>query len=87
MLIAMYYVYVLLSETLKEHYVGYSTDLRSRVATHNKGGVVATKNGRPWKPVYYEAYLTEALARKRGLSLKRNRGRSLQLLYKRIMES
>ena len=81
-----YYVYVIWSEKLHQHYVGYSTDLRSRLASHNRGQVESTRLGRPWKLVYYEAYKTDELARKRELSLKRNRGRGLQLLYKRITE-
>ena len=80
----MYYVYVRWSKKLEEHYVGYSTNLRSRLASHNRGSVAATRNGQPWKLVYYEAYLSDELARIREHSLKRNRGRGLQLLYKRI---
>ena len=80
----MYYVYVLWSEKLQEHYVGYSADLRSRLARHNQGVVKATRAGCPWGILYYEAYSTDKLAKKREQSLKRNRGRGLQLLYKRI---
>lgn len=80
----MHCVYVLWSESKKRHYVGYSADLRRRVREHNVGGNRSTKYARPWKLIYYEAYASEALAKNREESLKRNRGNMLITLYKRI---
>ena len=78
----MFYVYVLKSD---EHfYIGYSSDLRRRFTQHNEGKNVSTK-GRRWTLFYYEAYRTEAAARKRERVLK-GHGRTKQSLLKRLLE-
>ncbi|MBI3620464.1 GIY-YIG nuclease family protein [Candidatus Roizmanbacteria bacterium] len=57
----MYYVYILkLSD--KSYYVGYSSDLKNRIKTHNEGSVSSTKNLRPVKLIYYSAFLTQKKA-------------------------
>lgn len=38
----MYYVYVIESESTGEWYIGYSADLKERVAKHNRNGNAAT---------------------------------------------
>ena len=70
----MYYVYVL--ESLKDNrfYIGYSDNLKVRIKLHNAGGVTATKNRRPLKLTYYEAYLNQADAKGRELFLKSGSG-------------
>ncbi len=79
----MYYVYVLESiENPEKHYLGYSSDLKNRVKSHNEGNNQSTKHT-TWKIIYYEAYETEALARRREASLKRNPNMR-KLLMKRI---
>lgn len=55
-----------------------------KLKSHNEGKTFSTRGGRPWDLVYYEAYKSEELARRCEDSLKHNRGRGLQLLYKRI---
>ena len=82
----MYYVYVLWSESKQRFYVGYSNDLPRRLQEHNDGNVRSTKYGIPWRVEYYEAYRTEALAKHRERSIKRNRGKALLTLYERIKE-
>jgi len=43
-------VYVLRSERdPRRHYVGLTTDVRSRLATHNAGGSAYTAKYRPWR--------------------------------------
>ncbi len=59
----MYYVYVLKSETDSKFYIGYSENLKKRVGAHCNGSVIATKNRRPIKLVYYEAYVNKADAK------------------------
>jgi putative endonuclease len=78
----MFYVYVLKSE--EQFYIGYSADLRTRFAQHNEGKNVSTK-GRTWTLFYYEAYQTEAAARKRESVLK-GHGRTKQSLLKRLLD-
>lgn len=79
----MFYVYVLKSEN-DEHYIGYSADLRRRLAEHNMGRNVSTR-GRMWSLVYYEAYASEGQARAREHVLK-GHGRTKQALLKRLAE-
>ena len=80
----MYYVYVIRNES-NEFYIGYSADLKKRLADHNSGGTYSTK-GHQWELVYYEAYVHERYARKREQALKRNR-RMNTFLMERIKES
>jgi predicted GIY-YIG superfamily endonuclease len=59
----MHYVYVMRSISDDGLYIGYSANLRRRLAQHNKGAAFATSHRGPWKLVYYEAYLNQAGAR------------------------
>jgi putative endonuclease len=65
----MFYTYLLESLIDKSWYIGYTADLKSRFFSHNKGENLATKNKKPWKLIYYEAYLNrnDALGRERFL--------------------
>ena len=82
----MYYVYVLQSmDEDKIFYLGYSQNLRNRLASHNRGENTSTRN-RQWQLVYYEAYITERFARHREAQLKKNR-RMKQFLLKRVRDS
>jgi len=64
----MFYVYVLQSETDDGLYMGFSTDLRRPIKEHQAGKSFATSYRRPWRLIYYEAYLEEdALGRERYL--------------------
>ncbi|HEY5550009.1 MAG TPA: GIY-YIG nuclease family protein [Candidatus Saccharimonadales bacterium] len=79
----MYYLYLLYSKKLKEFYIGTTPDLRRRFYTHNAGKNIATKNGAPWRLVYYEAYPTKENALNREYKLKRY-GQALRQLKARI---
>ena len=68
----MFYVYALLSDQNKDIYIGYSEDLKKRLTEHNNGLVMPTKGYRPWKLVYYEAYIAKLDATKREVQLKKN---------------
>ena len=56
-------------------YVGFTSDLKRRFSDHNKGFVAATKPNRPWKLIYYEAYLGKYDATKREKQLKNHRAK------------
>ena len=59
----MYYVYFLRSiNAPSKTYVGYTTNLKQRMETHNSGGSVHTVNDRPWKLVTYMAFDSEEKA-------------------------
>ena len=82
----MYYVYVLQNEAnATDYYVGYSSDLKQRLEEHNSGKNASTR-GRRWRLVYYEAYLSETVARKRERLLKHD-GRSRRVVMQRVEES
>jgi putative endonuclease len=82
----MYYVYVIVEKYTNRRYIGLTSDLKSRMAAHNKSqGARYTKKGK-WKLVYYEAFACESDAYVREKKLKHD-GRSRYQLYRRIGKS
>jgi putative endonuclease len=71
----MYYVYVLHSGKDGKLYVGSTPDLKKRLVKHQTGYVRATKNRRPLKLIYYEAYILRKDALRREKYLKSGGGR------------
>ena len=71
----MFYVYVLRSESDYGFYIGFSTDLKRRMAEHIQGASFATKSRGPWKLIYYEAYTEREDAEGREKFLKSGAGR------------
>ncbi|KKQ49824.1 MAG: hypothetical protein US69_C0002G0099 [candidate division TM6 bacterium GW2011_GWF2_38_10] len=52
-----YYVYLIKSIKHPEKlYVGYTTNVKQRLETHNSGGSVHTKKDRPWELVMCMAF-------------------------------
>lgn len=82
----MYYVYILKSTKDNELYLGYTNDLRRRLAQHNNGESPATKYRRPLTLRYYESYYAEKDAKTREFNLKKN-GNALAQLKRRIQAS
>lgn len=70
----MHYVYVIQSEIDKGLYIGMSSDLRRRFLEHQNGESRSTKSRRPWKLIYYEAYLMKQDAEGREKFLKSGAG-------------
>ena len=70
----MFYVYLLHSISDRGFYIGYSSDLRKRLAEHKRGASFATKSRGPWKLVYYEAYIERQDAEGRERYLKSGAG-------------
>ena len=82
----MHYVYVLADLQTKKRYIGFTSDLRKRVAEHKgRRGAKATKHGH-WKLVYYEAFASKADAIQRERRLKQD-GRARYQLMRRIGRS
>jgi putative endonuclease len=71
----VHYVYMLRSDTDDGLYIGYSANLRKRMAQHGEGLSKATARRRPWRLIYYEAYLDQADAVGRERYLKSGGGR------------
>ena len=72
----MYYIYVLQSIKDNKLYSGYTDNLRRRLEDHNKGKVESTKFRRPFKLIYYEAYLHQQDATVREKYFKTQWGRN-----------
>ncbi len=62
-----YFVYVLESLIDRQHYIGLSANVESRLKMHNAGKVRSTKSRRPFQLVYQELIgsLTEARMREK----------------------
>ncbi len=74
---AIFYVYLIRSEANPEkRYVGYTTDLKSRIAAHNAGGSAHTANYIPWKLVSYHAFADKRKAQEFEYYLKSGSGRA-----------
>ena len=66
----MHYVYVLQSVRDDGFYIGYSSNLGTRLRQHSEGDLLATSYRGPWKLIHYEAYLEQADALGRETYLK-----------------
>jgi|JI8StandDraft_1071087.scaffolds.fasta_scaffold01227_12 putative endonuclease len=85
--VGMWYFYVIQSQKdLNYFYKGSTYDLVRRLASHNSGDVFSSAPYRPYKLVYYEAYVYEFAARVRESAVKLSGSVSVPLL-KRIKES
>ena len=82
----MFYFYVLKSQKDGNLYHGYSSNLKERFDSHNKGKVDSTKNRCPFKLIYYETYSSEKDAREREKQIKR-RASAYTSLKRRIKRS
>lgn len=79
----MFYVYILQSLKDKSLYIGYTVDLRKRFDEHNNGESKATKPFRPYKLIFYEAFLNRVDAKRREEYLKSGWGfRSIKTMLK-----
>jgi putative endonuclease len=77
----MYYVYLLVNPTGRT-YLGYTSDLKRRLAEHNSGIGQSNK----WGLCYYEAYRSESDARRREKALKQS-SQARRWLKERTRES
>jgi putative endonuclease len=71
----MYYVYILKSDKNGKLYKGFTNDLKRRIKEHESGNSTFTKNNRPWKLIYYEAFISKSDAKKEELFLKSGKGK------------
>ena len=79
----MFFVYILQSEKDKSLYIGYSSNLKKRYKEHNQGFSTATKYKRPYKLIYYEAFVKQKDAKDREKYLKSGWGwRSIKKLLR-----
>ena len=60
----MFYVYLLRSESFPDQrYTGFTTNLKSRLESHNEGASKHTSKYKPWRLVAYFAFADERKAR------------------------
>ena len=71
----MHYVYVLRSVRDDGFYIGYSSNLGTRLRQPSEGDSLATSYRGPWKLIHYDAYLEQADALGRERYLKGGAGR------------
>jgi len=70
----MYYVYMLKSKSVKPvTYVGYTNNLKKRIALHNTGKGAKFTKGRKWVLVYKEIFKTKKEAISREYYIKKNK--------------
>ena len=55
----MFYFYILRSLTNGKLYLGQTSDLKSRINSHNKGENAATKPHMPYKLIFYSGFINE----------------------------
>jgi len=82
----MHFVYILQSEKNQSLYIGYTEDVSNRLGEHNKGKSKATKPLRPYKLIFYEAFLNRKDAKAREIYLKSGWGfRSIKKILKNYL--
>ena len=73
----LFYVYLIQSKAFPaQRYVGFTTDLKKRVAAHNTGRSVHTAKYKPWKLICYHAFVDKHRAREFEFYLKSGSGRA-----------
>lgn len=72
-----YYVYLIQSIKDPEiRYIGYTTNLKKRLSTHNSGGSIYTKKDRPWQLMMCSAFKNIDCAKQFEKYLKSQSGRA-----------
>jgi len=73
---SFYYVYVLQSLKIDWIYVGFTSDLKQRVKSHNNNENYSTRKYAPLKLIFYEAYPSKRDALRREGYFKTTKGKS-----------
>jgi len=71
---------VLADEGLSRTYVGWTTDVTTRLAAHNAGMGAKSTRGRQWRVIHQEKFRTKSAAMSREWYLKRDRAFRKKLL-------
>lgn len=83
-----YYVYILHNPSKNFIYTGYSTDLKQRILSHNKGENKSTKPFLPLELIHYEAYKNKTDAKRREAYFKTTKGKTtLRTMLKEYFSS
>ena len=76
----MYCVYLIQSKIDRTFYIGFTSNVQKGLIDHNKGKSKYTKPKKPYRLIYFEAYSSKSLARKREIELKKNSFRKKELI-------
>ncbi|HEY5823460.1 MAG TPA: GIY-YIG nuclease family protein [Cyclobacteriaceae bacterium] len=71
----MYFTYIIESESIGKWYYGSTSNLDRRLAEHNDGSNISTRNRRPWKYVFVRVFEIQKEARDFELYLKKSRNK------------
>lgn len=82
--VSKFYVYILYSLKDCKLYIGFTNNLKKRLAEHANGKVDATKNRIPIKLIHYEYFINEKDAKAREKFLKSGYGRKQ---FKKILKN
>ena len=75
-----FYVYVIASKKKNvKTYVGWTTNLKTRLKKHNSGKGAKSTRGRRWEIVYSEVFINKIQAMKREYVLKKDKKFRLKL--------
>ena len=80
----MYYVYILKSLKTGKYYIGYSRDVKRRLAEHNAGRTLSLRRHIPLEIVKIEEYTSYEDARKREIQIKKYKSGEA---FKRLIRS
>ena len=77
-----HYVYILktLDEYINKTYVGYTTDVISRLKKHNSSKGAKATRGYKWKIIYKKRFLSKSKALSFEYNLKKDRKKRLSIL-------
>lgn len=73
--VSKHYVYILYSIRDKGLYIGYATNLKTRLLNHSNNKVTSTKYRNPFKLIHYEYFINKKDAEAREKFLKSGYGR------------
>jgi putative endonuclease len=76
----MFYVYAIQSIVNSRVYVGQTDDIDTRLADHNAGRVLSTRQHRPWRIIKLSLCESREAARLLEYQLKGSRGKRLKWL-------
>ena len=68
-------MYLIISKNIKsvKSYVGYTNNLKKRIALHNQGKGAKSTRGRNWKLVFKKKFKNKSMAMKYEFFLKKNK--------------
>lgn len=70
----MFYAYILKSEKDNRYYIGYTSNINTRLIWHNEGKNISTKYRRPLILIYKEKFSTKKDAMRREREIKSYKG-------------